>query len=120
MPNAVGPCVTAGLAIAGAGFWLAATTHTSPPTVTGVVQLTSVESTAGGGDPLCAITAGATPPKLGAALATPAITPGRQPGHLGNGFYATDPGEKGGDGGAGGAGGTGLVGGHHGKAGANG
>src|SRR5690242_1351471 len=79
MPTAVAPYVTAGLAIAGAGFWLAATTDTPPPTVTGAVQLTSVESPACGTDPLCAITAGATPPKLGAAMATPALVPTANP-----------------------------------------
>src|SRR5438445_4680786 len=119
MATAVAPCVTAGLAVAGVGFWLAATTDTPPPTDTGVVQLTSVESPACGGDPLCALTGGSTPPKLNAALATPALTPSASPitsligvfisngtaAHpnagllIGNGFDATNPGEKGGNGG---------------------
>jgi hypothetical protein len=78
-------CVTAGFVVAGAGFWLAATTESAAPTVRTEVQLTSVASTPApplappsapradcGGDPLCVLSA--NPPKLAAAL-TPTAGP---------------------------------------------
>jgi hypothetical protein len=94
------------------------------------VQLTSVQSAACGGDPLCLITAGNAPPKLAAALVTPAADPASNPvtaliavfisngtaEHpnagllIGNGYNATD-GANGGNGGLlFGSGGSGVAG----------
>ena len=88
MTNVVRPVLVAGIAVAGASFWLAASpgaaqAHAAPPLVS-----TSVDAplapplavgVACGADPLCVLTGASNPPKLAAALVSPASDPAANP-----------------------------------------